>query len=66
MGIRTLLTILLVAAAGAHVARSSRLLPPPGLGANRDWLTVTTGPTDPGVVAPSVWAITAFQGMLPE
>ena len=42
---------------------SPRLLPSPSLRADTDWLTVTTGPTDSGlVVAPSVWAITAFQG----
>lgn len=39
-----------------------RLLPLPSLRADPDWLTVTTGSTDPGLVAPSVWAITASQG----
>ncbi len=50
---------LLVTASGVE---SPRLLPPPSLRADPDWLTVTTGPTDPGLVAPSVWAITATEG----
>ena len=41
---------------------SPRLLPPPSLRADPDWLTITTGPTNPGSLAPSVWAITASQG----
>ena len=52
-------TAMLVTATGVG---SPRLLPPPSLRADPDWLTVTTGPTDPGGVAPSVWAITASQG----
>ena len=57
----------LLAAAAALLATASsvgspRLLPPPSLRADPDWLTVTTGPTNPGLVAPSVWAITAVEG----
>ena len=43
---------------------SPRLLPPPSLRADPDWLTVTTGPTEPWGVEPSVWAITATQGTI--
>ena len=50
---------LLVTASGVG---SPRLLPPPSLRADPDWLTVTTGPTEPWGVEPSVWAITATQG----
>ena len=42
-------------------ASSGRLLPPPWFVGSSDWLTVTTGPTDPGSLAPQVWAITADQ-----
>jgi hypothetical protein len=57
----------LAAAAAALLATatgvgSPRLLPPPSLRADPDWLTVTTGPTSPSGLAPSVWAITANEG----
>jgi hypothetical protein len=33
-------------------------MPPPRLARASGWLSVTTGPTDPSVLAPQVWAIT--------
>ena len=57
--------VLATAAATSLVTASgvgSPRLPPPSLRADPDWLTVTTGPTEPWGVEPSVWAITATQG----
>ena len=39
-------------------AREAETLEPPRLRSHTDWLTVTTGPTNPRKIAPQVWAIT--------
>lgn len=51
----------LVALGGAAASSrsSSSLLPPPAFRSSSAWLSVTTGPTNPRVLAPQVWAITA-------
>src|SRR5258708_21162234 len=62
MGTRAGLALLvgfLVAASPAAAGHEASTLPPPGLGSNAAWFTVTTGATDPSQEAPQVWAITA-------
>jgi len=46
-------------AGSAASARSDpSLLPPPAFRPSRAWVTLTTGPTNPAVLPPQVWAIT--------
>lgn len=45
--------------AGASSRWSAFALPPPVFRPSPEWLTLTTGPTDPSHLAPQAWAITA-------
>jgi hypothetical protein len=65
MGFRLCLVLGLSAFASSSLggaAGSSRsgsvLLPPPAFRVSREWVTLTTGPTNPAVLYPKVWAIT--------
>ena len=44
-------------AAGSSRAGSD-LLPAPAFRVSREWVTLTTGPTNPAILSPKVWAIT--------